>query len=90
MVFGLFGALANLIIFSRRRFRKTSNAQYILVQPLIIVVILSFVLFATVAIYGFAMPLFYSKRAVCVVVRNYTAIVSSQVSLYYNCLLAFD
>jgi hypothetical protein len=89
MVFGIFGAFANLIIFSRRHMRKSPCAQYILVQSLFDLFILSFLLLAQVVVYGFSWPYFLSQRSVCML-RNYLGSLMTQVSLYCNCLLAFD
>jgi hypothetical protein len=89
MVFGLFGALANLMIFSRKRIRKTSCAQYILVQSLIDIVIFSFIVFSLVIVNGFAWPFFYFQRLVCVL-RTYLTLLLTQASLYCMSLSAFD
>ncbi|CAF0772522.1 unnamed protein product [Adineta ricciae] len=89
IVFGLFGALMNLMIFSRQRFRKASSSQYILTQSIFDMITLSIALLAQVIVGGFGYPYLFSLQSICTF-RNYVTLFSSQAALYSKCLIAFD
>jgi len=89
IAFGLFGAAANLIIFSRSRFFKTSIAQYILAQSSVDVINLGFGLMSQMLMNGFQIPVL-SFHAIGCGIRNFTLLCCSRSSLYFKCLAAFD
>ncbi|CAF1157746.1 unnamed protein product [Adineta ricciae] len=89
LFFGLIGTLTNLLIFSNRRLRKLPSTQYILIQSVFNILILSFVLLNQILVTGFVWPYFFTFRFACIS-RSYIAIFSTQTYLYLKCLVTFD